>query len=333
MSDEVACGIQYRRPGGPQPGDRIVRCQLDAGHEGDHEEVDTGSKWPSGIADLVGLDPNFTDGLSTDEYMRALRCGHYDECKAAEVERDRLAAELAQARADRERTVAVHTQAYKELSRAGAKRDESETQRAVQVAELGASNASLIRRVADLENQLAEAQRDAEQMRLILATHGQGIDPNGYYAGTPGWRLRQKRRDDLKATIHPALHELDVRITGLNEGSCHCGLVAEVVIDAILNMDAYDAAGKGETDDPSDVAASGRTFNEDGADVGATWEVRCGADFIFRGSEEDCDRWMANARHWDEQHGLPFERHGMHKVRADLAADSRAGQAGGEVAG
>jgi hypothetical protein len=41
-------------------------------------------------------------------------------------------------------------------------------------------------------------------------------------------------RDALKAAMHPALHDLDVRIKGLDVGDCHCNLVAEVILDAIL---------------------------------------------------------------------------------------------------
>jgi hypothetical protein len=41
-------------------------------------------------------------------------------------------------------------------------------------------------------------------------------------------------RAALKAALHPALHELDVRINDLDLGDCHCNLVAEVILDAIL---------------------------------------------------------------------------------------------------
>lgn len=41
-------------------------------------------------------------------------------------------------------------------------------------------------------------------------------------------------REALKAAMHPALHELDVRINGLEVGDCHCNLIAEVILDAIL---------------------------------------------------------------------------------------------------
>jgi hypothetical protein len=40
-------------------------------------------------------------------------------------------------------------------------------------------------------------------------------------------------REAAKAAIHPALHDLNVRIVGLDVGDCHCNLVAEVILDAI----------------------------------------------------------------------------------------------------
>ncbi len=39
-------------------------------------------------------------------------------------------------------------------------------------------------------------------------------------------------REAAKALIHPALHDLDARITNL-PGDCHCNLIAEVVLDAL----------------------------------------------------------------------------------------------------
>jgi len=52
---QPACGVEYTRPGGRQPGDRIVRCDLTRGHDGDHEETDTGSTWPGCTCDLVDV--------------------------------------------------------------------------------------------------------------------------------------------------------------------------------------------------------------------------------------------------------------------------------------
>lgn len=42
---EQTCTAQYERPGGRQPGDRIVRCHLQAGHPGEHEEDGTEVTW------------------------------------------------------------------------------------------------------------------------------------------------------------------------------------------------------------------------------------------------------------------------------------------------
>lgn len=41
-------------------------------------------------------------------------------------------------------------------------------------------------------------------------------------------------RDTAKPVIHQALHDLNVRIVGLKAGDCHCNLVAEVILDALL---------------------------------------------------------------------------------------------------
>lgn len=44
--------------------------------------------------------------------------------------------------------------------------------------------------IARLKGELAEAKRDAESLRLVLAMHGGGTDPQGVYVGTPGFQLR-----------------------------------------------------------------------------------------------------------------------------------------------
>lgn len=88
MSDSQQCHVEYRRPGGRQPGDRIVRCQLAKWHEGDHEEIDSASTWPPSISDLVGMDPNFTGGLSTEEYLVSQWCKRYEQCKEIEADRE-----------------------------------------------------------------------------------------------------------------------------------------------------------------------------------------------------------------------------------------------------
>jgi excisionase family DNA binding protein len=49
VPSQFVCGAEYTRPGGRQPGDRIVRCDLPAAHlhwPRDHCETATGSTWP-----------------------------------------------------------------------------------------------------------------------------------------------------------------------------------------------------------------------------------------------------------------------------------------------
>jgi hypothetical protein len=43
--DMHQCTAEYERPGGRQRGDRIVRCHLQAGHPGEHEEDGTDVTW------------------------------------------------------------------------------------------------------------------------------------------------------------------------------------------------------------------------------------------------------------------------------------------------
>jgi hypothetical protein len=40
-------------------------------------------------------------------------------------------------------------------------------------------------------------------------------------------------REAMKTPLHEALHSLDVRITDLTAGDCHCNLVAEVALDVV----------------------------------------------------------------------------------------------------
>jgi hypothetical protein len=63
---------------------------------------------------------------------------------------------------------------------------------------------------------------------------------NGDVAGvmvppTPRTWALPEDRDAAKAAIHPALHDLNVRIVGLDKGDCHCNLIAEVVLDALTH--------------------------------------------------------------------------------------------------
>jgi hypothetical protein len=46
--------------------------------------------------------------------------------------------------------------------------------------------------------------------------------------------MNETERAAVKETIHKALHELNVRIVGLEVGDCHCNLVAEVILDALV---------------------------------------------------------------------------------------------------
>lgn len=54
VASNPVCGAEYVRAGGRQPGDRTVRCDLPAGHDGGHEDTDTGSMWPATGVDLPG---------------------------------------------------------------------------------------------------------------------------------------------------------------------------------------------------------------------------------------------------------------------------------------
>ena len=47
--EEETCRAQYERPGGRQPGDRIVRCSMHLHHSGNHAEWYEGevaAEWP-----------------------------------------------------------------------------------------------------------------------------------------------------------------------------------------------------------------------------------------------------------------------------------------------
>lgn len=68
------CPARYERPGGREPGDRIVACHLQAGHSGEHEEADTEVTW----VDDVGRCGDRMPGLfaSTPPVNCALLAGH-----------------------------------------------------------------------------------------------------------------------------------------------------------------------------------------------------------------------------------------------------------------
>lgn len=46
---------------------------------------------------------------------------------------------------------------------------------------------------------------------------------------TPGLGIREQ----AKASLHPVLHDLNVRIVGIDKGDCHCNLITEVALDAL----------------------------------------------------------------------------------------------------
>jgi hypothetical protein len=49
----------------------------------------------------------------------------------------------------------------------------------------------------------------------------------------PGDFVARREREQALIPLLNALHELDVRINGLNRDMCHCGLVAEVALNAL----------------------------------------------------------------------------------------------------
>lgn len=46
----------------------------------------------------------------------------------------------------------------------------------------------------------------------------------------------EKLREAMSGPLHQALHTLDVRIADLNAEGCHCNLVTQVALDAILAL-------------------------------------------------------------------------------------------------
>lgn len=134
--------------------------------------------------------------------------------------------------------------------------------------------------------ELGEAQRDAEQMRLVLAVHGGGIDPEGFYAGSPGWRLRRLMAVVEAAKAWRAFIASVVAVDGTTMFIPENALIAAV--DALGETQAWQPARPGQTpgglvpeddppqpigDQPEDenaatgVATSGPRSNEDGPSV------------------------------------------------------------------
>lgn len=106
------CPARYERPGGREPGDRIVACHLQAGHPGEHEEADTEVTWendePSG--DLPeGQQPvnvasswcSDADGCHWASHMRGGAPLYVKICTLCKrIDWDDLADQVARVRAD-----------------------------------------------------------------------------------------------------------------------------------------------------------------------------------------------------------------------------------------
>lgn len=72
----------------------------------------------------------------------------------------------------------------------------------------------LLVRLTEVVGERDMSRKDAELARLVLTLNGGGIDPNGYYAGTPGDRARdllaaEVERDRLRSAIQRVLHRHD----------------------------------------------------------------------------------------------------------------------------
>lgn len=130
------------------------------------------------------------------------------------------------------------------------------TDYASQLAELGASNASLIRRVADLENQLAEAQR---QLGQCAAEYKQLVDE---WKELPEMRTKlaeangraERAEREWQVADHRMVDMLKVVAAAQTWRTWFVAHHADLgkfnpELDFIAALDAYDAAGKGETDE------------------------------------------------------------------------------------
>lgn len=88
------------------------------------------------------------------------------------------------------------------------------------------------------------ARSDAERAQLALALAGGGADPNGYYAGTPGARVRdllaaEKERDGLRAEVEamrPVVEGVSgwvAQMRGLGLGETAADILGEDILDAV----------------------------------------------------------------------------------------------------
>lgn len=125
------------------------------------------------------------------------------------------------------------------------------------IADLGASNASLIRRVADLENQLAEAKNRTEEQRIAVGVFADGMKRR--QAELELLRpIEQAARAYRKAS--DALQNFDGRRDNLGDLADTHAAAREAVAAA---LDAYDAAGNGETADQLSAPELGTVTQSD----------------------------------------------------------------------
>jgi hypothetical protein len=72
------CPARYEREGGRDPGDRIVKCHLEAGHPGEHEEEGTEVTWPQD-----DLDRFLAEQLKDPEFARVWQRQELRDWRAA----------------------------------------------------------------------------------------------------------------------------------------------------------------------------------------------------------------------------------------------------------
>lgn len=79
--------------------------------------------------------------------------------------------------------------------------------------------------VGRLRTQLAEARAERDRLLICAAIVGQGADPEGYYNGTPGARLREleaaeRQRDNMRSELtilYRAEQELQDRLRAVRD--------------------------------------------------------------------------------------------------------------------
>lgn len=121
-------------------------------------------------------------------------------------------------------------------------------------------------------------------------------------------------RDAIKGRIHPVLHDLYVRIVGLDKGDCHCNLIAEFVAAALTGV--AETRPTGEAPDPRVLTWDWRQ-QPDLADLAAAIRDLSGGTVLLHevatGSDESA---VVLARGLDEQGATKaYQRHiGMEEV-------------------